>query len=106
MYSYGVLLMETFTAKRPTDEMFVDGISLDQWVKQSLLSDRVLDVVDFNLLNVKEHDFEKKKACISAVMDLALGCCVKKREERMNMEDISKTLKKIKGKLMKDDNGS
>ncbi|KAH9722890.1 hypothetical protein KPL70_006885 [Citrus sinensis] len=34
--SYGVLLMETFTRKKPTDEMFTGEMSLRRWVKESL----------------------------------------------------------------------
>ena len=36
MYSYDILLMETFTRKNPTDETFTEEMSLKCWVKQSL----------------------------------------------------------------------
>lgn len=31
--SYGILLMETFMRKKPTDEMFPGAMSLKKWVK-------------------------------------------------------------------------
>ncbi|KAB1223323.1 hypothetical protein CJ030_MR2G008599 [Morella rubra] len=36
VYSYGILLMETFTSKRPTDSMFTGGMSLKHWIEESL----------------------------------------------------------------------
>ncbi|XP_054778392.1 receptor kinase-like protein Xa21 [Prosopis cineraria] len=35
MYNYGILLMEIFTRKKPTDEMFVQGLSLKDWLRVS-----------------------------------------------------------------------
>ncbi|CAL5363838.1 unnamed protein product [Camellia sinensis] len=33
IYSFGILLLEMLTGKRPTDEMFKDGLSLHSFVK-------------------------------------------------------------------------
>ncbi|KAK2979892.1 hypothetical protein RJ640_023963 [Escallonia rubra] len=38
IYSYGIMLMETFTGKKPTDEMFAGHMTLKCWVKKSLPS--------------------------------------------------------------------
>ncbi|XP_077225755.1 receptor kinase-like protein Xa21 [Tasmannia lanceolata] len=45
VYSYGILLLEIFTGKRPTDEMFKDGLSLHKLVQLSL-PDRVMEILD------------------------------------------------------------
>ena len=31
IYSFGILLLEMFTGKRPTDDMFKDGLSIHQF---------------------------------------------------------------------------
>ncbi|EOY13281.1 Uncharacterized protein TCM_031805 [Theobroma cacao] len=49
IYSCGVLLIETLTRKKPTDEMFVGEMSLKHWVTESLPS-VLTEVVDGNLL--------------------------------------------------------
>ncbi|XP_057799511.1 receptor kinase-like protein Xa21 [Salvia miltiorrhiza] len=36
VYSYGVMLIETFTRKRPSDDMFCGDMSLKRWVELSL----------------------------------------------------------------------
>ncbi|KAK6134313.1 hypothetical protein DH2020_031936 [Rehmannia glutinosa] len=35
VYSYGILLMETFTRKKPTDEMFLGELTMTKWVSES-----------------------------------------------------------------------
>ena len=62
VYSYGVLLMETFTRKRPTDEMFTGEMSLRRWVMESL-PHGLSEVVDANLVR-EEQAFSAKKDCL------------------------------------------
>ncbi|XP_077226265.1 receptor kinase-like protein Xa21 [Tasmannia lanceolata] len=45
VYSYGILLLEIFTGKCPTDDMFKDGLSLHKFVQLSL-PDRVMEILD------------------------------------------------------------
>uniref|UniRef100_A0A2N9FJB3 non-specific serine/threonine protein kinase n=1 Tax=Fagus sylvatica TaxID=28930 RepID=A0A2N9FJB3_FAGSY len=66
VYSYGILLMETFTRKSPTDEMFDGEMSLNRWVKESL-PHAVIEVVDANLLKRGEDYFTAKLDCISSI---------------------------------------
>jgi len=32
VYSYGIVLLEMFTRKQPTHDMFVEGMTLHKWV--------------------------------------------------------------------------
>ncbi|XP_024045857.1 probable LRR receptor-like serine/threonine-protein kinase At3g47570 isoform X3 [Citrus clementina] len=99
VYSFGILMMETFTRRKPTDEMFTGEMSLKQWVAESL-PDAVTEVVDANLLSREDKedadDFAAKKTCISYIMGLALKCSAEIPEERINVKDALADLKKIK----------
>ncbi|XP_009353384.2 receptor kinase-like protein Xa21 [Pyrus x bretschneideri] len=97
VYSFGIVLMEAFTKRKPTDEMFVEEMSLTQWVSNSLST-----VVDANLLGMhqEDHDFETCNDCLSSIMRLALACAAESPEERINMLEAVSTLKKIKMKIL------
>uniref|UniRef100_A0A7N0VH03 non-specific serine/threonine protein kinase n=1 Tax=Kalanchoe fedtschenkoi TaxID=63787 RepID=A0A7N0VH03_KALFE len=55
VYSYGILLLEMFTGKRPTDEMFRDGLSIDSFVAGAL-PHHVMTVVDSSLNGIEGED--------------------------------------------------
>ncbi|KAK2992595.1 hypothetical protein RJ640_027908, partial [Escallonia rubra] len=48
VYSYGILLMETFTRKKPTDDLFVGELPMKKWVSESF-SQTILSIADANL---------------------------------------------------------
>nr|GMD45780.1 probable LRR receptor-like serine/threonine-protein kinase At3g47570 [Ipomoea batatas] len=53
MYSYGILLLEIFTGKSPTDDIFAHGLNLHEYVKIAL-PHRVMEIADPTLLYRKE----------------------------------------------------
>ncbi|ESR62166.1 hypothetical protein CICLE_v10018259mg, partial [Citrus x clementina] len=102
VYSFGILMMETLTRRKPTDEMFTGEMCLKHWVEESL-PDAVTDVIDANLLSGEEEaDVAAKKKCMSSVMSLALKCSAEIPEERMSIKDALVDLKNIKTKFLKD----
>ncbi|XP_057745419.1 receptor kinase-like protein Xa21 [Arachis stenosperma] len=94
VYSYGILLMEIFTQKKPTDEMFMGDFSIKHWVEMSYL-DSLIDIVDARLL-MEEGELASKKECLSSIMKLALDCTKELPRERTTVKDVITTLKKIK----------
>ncbi|KAK3430796.1 hypothetical protein EUGRSUZ_E02351 [Eucalyptus grandis] len=94
VYSYGILLIETFTGKRPTDEMFSAVESLKQWVEKSL-PHAVRDILDTNLLS-REELSATKLDCLSSILELAVHCCAELPEERMRTNDVLAKLNRIK----------
>jgi serine/threonine protein kinase len=49
VYSYGILVLEMFTGRRPTDDMFKDGLNLHNFV-QMALPKKLIQVIDPMLL--------------------------------------------------------
>ena len=54
VYSYGILLLEMFTGKRPIDNIFQDSLNLHNFVKGAL-SERIADIIDPTLLCDREE---------------------------------------------------
>ncbi|KAJ7947136.1 Receptor-like protein kinase [Quillaja saponaria] len=99
VYSYGIMLMETFTRKKPTDDMFVGVLSMKSWVNESV-PHATIQIMDSNLLSGEEQNITVKVLCMSSLMQLALNCCDDSPDERINMEAVSAALNKIKIKFM------
>ncbi|XP_070674456.1 probable LRR receptor-like serine/threonine-protein kinase At3g47570 [Malus domestica] len=107
VYSFGIVLMEAFTKRKPTDEMFVGEMDLKQWIADSLLPDAAIgEVVDADILGAEEDgDFVSRRDCLLSIMRLALACSAALPRERINMKDAAITLTKIKTKYLKDSGG-
>ncbi|MED6184596.1 hypothetical protein PIB30_048927 [Stylosanthes scabra] len=95
VYSYGIMLMEVFTRKMPTDDMFAAELSLKSWVEE-LLQNSIIEVVDYNLVQLYGEQIDNLLPHISSILELALSCCVNPPEERITMTDVVVSLTKIK----------
>ncbi|XP_059627854.1 receptor kinase-like protein Xa21 [Cornus florida] len=103
VYSYGIMLMETVTRKKPTDDLFAGDLSLKDWVNQSL-PDAIIHVVDSNLLRPEEQNYTAKVHCLSSIMELGLKCSAESPHERINMKDalIVRSLRQVTSGLNED----
>ncbi|KAL3747387.1 hypothetical protein ACJRO7_016207 [Eucalyptus globulus] len=97
VYSFGVLLLEVITGKKPTSEMFNADISLRQWVGVAIPG-RVLDIVDSKILRTKHEDTMPSKfnSIVLLIIELGLECSKDLPEERMDMKTVVVKLNKIK----------
>ncbi|CAL5346286.1 unnamed protein product [Camellia sinensis] len=96
VYSYEILLMETFTRVKPTDEMFIEDMTMKRWMMESL-PNSISHVIDANLLKPEKEPLTAIVVqSVSSIMELALSCCVQSPEERINMKDVLTTLKKVR----------
>ncbi|PHT48995.1 hypothetical protein CQW23_13203 [Capsicum baccatum] len=97
VYSYGVMLLETFTRRKPNE--FDGDLSLKQWVSYSL-PDAVMEVVDANLLTSTGNCLNKELDGVASILKVALDCCNESPTRRNNMKDVVGILQKIKIQLL------
>ncbi|XP_048133478.1 receptor kinase-like protein Xa21 [Rhodamnia argentea] len=97
VYSFGILLLEVITKKKPTDEMFDADMSLRRWVGAAI-PDRVLDIVDRELLSTEHEDLTllELESIVLSILELGLECSKDLPEERMDMGAVVVKLNKIK----------
>ncbi|KMT00501.1 hypothetical protein BVRB_9g218000 [Beta vulgaris subsp. vulgaris] len=102
VYSFGILLLEMFTGKRPTNNMFKQGQSLHSFVKEAL-PEYVTEVLDKALLedmDQEETDSSAMSEALTSVLRIALSCSVEFPRERLDMSDVVTKLSSIKNQLL------
>lgn len=103
IYSYGILVLETVTGKRPTDSIFRQGLSLRDYVEQALRHS-MMDVVDARLENelqtVDDSSSKRKIDCLISLLRLGMSCSQEMPSSRMSTRDIIKELHAIKESLL------
>ncbi|PHT49364.1 hypothetical protein CQW23_09111 [Capsicum baccatum] len=97
IYSYGVMLLETFTRRKPNE--FEGDLRLKQWASYSL-PNAVMEVVDANLLTSTGNRLNKELDVVASIMKVALDCCNEYPTRRSNMKDVVGMLEKIKIQLL------
>ncbi|KAH6775250.1 hypothetical protein C2S52_012811 [Perilla frutescens var. hirtella] len=96
VYSYGIMLMETFTRKRPNDDMFGGDLNLSSWVETSFAQSSN-EVIDVNLLKLeKGEQLNKTLQCVSCILKLGLKCAAESSRDRITMKEALAELLKIK----------
>ncbi|URE07483.1 LRR receptor-like serine threonine-protein kinase [Musa troglodytarum] len=107
VYSYGILLLEMFTGRRPTDDGFKAGLNLHQYVEMAL-PDQVADIMDPNLLlgtgEGEGHPANpsanrpniRAVECVTSVLRVGILCSKESPKERRDMEDVIRELHDIR----------
>uniref|UniRef100_M1CRJ6 non-specific serine/threonine protein kinase n=2 Tax=Solanum tuberosum TaxID=4113 RepID=M1CRJ6_SOLTU len=100
VYSYGIMLMETFTRNRPYDEMFDGNLSMRSWVCNSVPA-MPEDIIDVTLMEPEKTHFQEKLCCVSSILEVALHCTTESPNERLNMIEVLANIKKIKQEFLR-----
>ncbi|KAJ0789987.1 putative protein kinase RLK-Pelle-LRR-XII-1 family [Helianthus annuus] len=108
VYSFGILLLEVMTRKKPTSDIFNEGLSLHKFVSMAL-PDHVTDVIDFNILNTDYEDenfMQNKEAnakiieeCLATTIKIGVSCSDDSPPNRMNIKKVVQELHHILGSL-------
>ncbi|KAG4127723.1 hypothetical protein ERO13_D10G246600v2 [Gossypium hirsutum] len=107
VYSYGILLLEMFTGKRPTDERFKEGLSLHNFVKVAF-PERVIEILDRILVQekVKQGTLSGKFLgddghfqCLNSIFEIGLTCSAELPSARMHMSDVVTKLSFVRDML-------
>ncbi|XP_034675066.1 probable LRR receptor-like serine/threonine-protein kinase At3g47570 [Vitis riparia] len=124
VYSFGILLLEIFTAKKPTDDMFQEGLNQNK-LASALLINQFLDMADKRLFNndactdysiftsssgginsigtssnTLSHWKIKTEECITAIIHVGLSCAAHSTTDRSTMREALTKLHDIKAFLL------
>ncbi|MED6173599.1 hypothetical protein PIB30_061101 [Stylosanthes scabra] len=112
MYSYGILLLEMLTAKRPTDTMFGEGLNLCSFCNLAT-AEGIIEIVDSRLLiPVDEQDEGRRvitrqqhmedtiRECLVSFAKIGIACSEESPSQKMGIKDVIMELHAIKHKLL------
>ncbi|KHN41761.1 Putative LRR receptor-like serine/threonine-protein kinase [Glycine soja] len=107
VYSFGILMLEMLTGRRPTDEMFEDGQNLRNLVEISF-PDNFLQILDLRLIPIDEATTlegnnlilnANMEKCLVSLFRIGLACSMNSPKERMDVVDITRELSQIRKDL-------
>ncbi|PIA45941.1 hypothetical protein AQUCO_01600293v1 [Aquilegia coerulea] len=105
VYSFGVLILEVVTRKRPTDDLFKEGLSLPKWVK-SHYHGRMEEIIDpYIIKSLRDQIPEVRNTweiSIVELVELGLLCTQEAPSTRPTMIDAADDLDRLKRYLSGD----
>ncbi|KAG7560000.1 Protein kinase domain [Arabidopsis thaliana x Arabidopsis arenosa] len=100
VYSFGVLILEMFTGKRPTNGLFGGNFTLHGYTK-SALPERVLDIADESILHIGLRVGFHVVECLTEVLEVGLRCCEESPTNRLATSEVAKELISIRERFFK-----
>ncbi|RHN57111.1 putative protein kinase RLK-Pelle-LRR-XII-1 family [Medicago truncatula] len=103
IYSFGILLLEMFTGKRPTNNNFSERLSLHKFCKIKI-PEAILEIVDSQLLFPFAEDEmgiveNKIRNCLVMFAAIGVACSKEVTTHRMLIKDVIVKLNQIKSKF-------
>ncbi|KAL7145408.1 hypothetical protein ABFS83_07G081600 [Erythranthe nasuta] len=98
VYSYGILILEMFTNKRPTDDLFMDQVNLHNFV-DAALPDHVMEILDPLVRIGPRENNNKFEDCMSCILNIGVSCSKEMARDRISMSDVVSELSKIRKEL-------
>ncbi|KAL4576228.1 hypothetical protein LXL04_012319 [Taraxacum kok-saghyz] len=104
VYSFGILLLEVMIGKRPTDNIFREGLNIHNFAYMAL-PDHVTDIMDDDLLSFLQEDViatrlelanaMKIEECLASTVKIGVSCSVDSPPQRMNIENVVHELQHV-----------
>ncbi|KAH7553821.1 hypothetical protein JRO89_XS12G0061500 [Xanthoceras sorbifolium] len=107
VYSFGIVLLEIFTGRRPTHDMFSEGLSLHNYAKKAI-PDQAIEIAEPTIveeaLQVQDCSFKAVKPTwrsqiheiLVSILRLGVLCTAESPRERMQMKEVIKELHDIR----------
>ncbi|XP_037496475.1 probable LRR receptor-like serine/threonine-protein kinase At3g47570 [Jatropha curcas] len=100
VYSYGILLLEMMTGKKPTDGIFAEGLNLHNFARMAL-PDNVLQIADPILLQEDEGVREHKVECVIGMIKVGVSCSMESPQDRMDMSNAVNELLSVRNNYVR-----
>jgi serine/threonine protein kinase len=104
VYSLGILVLEMFTGRSPTEEIFNDSLDLHKF-SENALPERIWDVVDPTIwLHTDAYNSTIRsglKNCLISVVSLGISCSKKQPRERIPIQDAAIEMHTIRDSYVK-----
>jgi len=104
VYSIGILLLEIFTGRSPTDDMFRGSMDLHKF-SEDALPDKILEIADTTMwLHTGTHDSNTRNIIgkyLVHVIALGVSCSRKQPRERTLIQDAVNEMHAIRDSYLK-----
>ncbi|XP_059295351.1 putative receptor-like protein kinase At3g47110 [Lycium ferocissimum] len=101
VYSFGIVLLEVFICRRPTDAMFNECLNLHKYVSMAL-PENVMEIADPVMLlaeeeqNINQDQARRIEECLVSVLEIGLACSASSPRDRVPIDTVLSKLQAIK----------
>ena len=103
IYSLGILLLEMFTGRNPTDDMFRDSIDLHKF-SEDALPDRIWEIADAAMWLHTDIDHNSRSIIenfLISIIALGISCSQKQLKERVPIQNAAIEMHHIRDSYLK-----